>query len=105
MVHASQHYLVFETAGGFCGIVWNDVGVTRFQLPTKSAEATERLVRRRAPEAEPGAPTPEVAEAIAAVRRYFAGEETDFSGVRLDLGAQEAFFDQVYAAEIGRAHV
>ncbi|MBV9637464.1 MAG: cysteine methyltransferase, partial [Methylobacteriaceae bacterium] len=42
MGQAAQHYLIFETAGGFCGIAWNDVGITRFQLPTRSAEATER---------------------------------------------------------------
>jgi methylated-DNA-[protein]-cysteine S-methyltransferase len=98
MTQTEQYYLIFETAGGFCGIAWNGVGVTRFQLPTKSAEATERLLRRRAPDAEPGAPTPEVVEAVAMAKRYFAGEETDFSGVRLDLGAQDAFFDAVYAA-------
>ena len=50
------------------------------------------------PGAEPGTPTPEVAEAVAAVKRYFAGEETDFSGFKLDLGDQDAFFRQIYAA-------
>jgi hypothetical protein len=61
----------FDKAGGFCGIAWNDAGITRFQLPTKSAEATERILLRHVPGAKPGAPTPEVAEAVAAVRRYF----------------------------------
>ena len=93
-----QHYLIFETAGGFCGIGWNDVGITRFQLPTRSADATERMLLRRMTGAEAAAPTPEVAEAVAAVKRYFAGEETDFSGVKLDLGDQDAFFKEVYAA-------
>jgi methylated-DNA-[protein]-cysteine S-methyltransferase len=32
------------------------------------------------------------------VKRYFAGEETDFSGFHLDLGDQDAFFQQIYAA-------
>jgi methylated-DNA-[protein]-cysteine S-methyltransferase len=27
---------IFETAGGFCGIAWNDVGIRRFQLPARS---------------------------------------------------------------------
>jgi methylated-DNA-[protein]-cysteine S-methyltransferase len=98
MGRTRQHYLIFETAGGFCGITWNDAGITRFQLPTRSAEGTERLLRRRVPGAEPGAPTTEVAEAVAAVKRYFAGEETDFSGFRLDLGEQDAFFERIYAA-------
>jgi methylated-DNA-[protein]-cysteine S-methyltransferase len=93
-----HRYLIFETAGGFCGIAWNDVGITRFQLPTGSAEATERILLRRIPGAEPGTPTPEVIEAIAAVKRYFAGEETDFSAVALDLGEQDAFFKEIYAA-------
>jgi methylated-DNA-[protein]-cysteine S-methyltransferase len=99
MMDQSMHRsFVFETACGFCGIAWNEVGVTRFQLPTGSAEATERLLRRRAPDARPGVPTPEVAEAVAAVKRYFAGEETDFSAVDLDLGEQDPFFEQVYLA-------
>ncbi len=58
------------------------------------------------PDAEPGAPTPEVAEAVAAVKRYFEGEETDFSGLKLDLGEQDDFFKQIYAAarRIGWGH-
>jgi len=67
-------------------------------LPTKSATATERILLRRMPGAKPGAPTPEVAEAVAAVRRYFEGKETDFSGLKLDLSEQDAFFAQIYAA-------
>jgi methylated-DNA-[protein]-cysteine S-methyltransferase len=74
------------------------VGITRFQLPTRSAEATERILLRRVPGAEPGAPTPEVVEAVAAVKRYFDGEETDFSSFKLDLGEQGPFFERIYAA-------
>ena len=48
MSEAMQHYHVFETAMGFCAIAWSDAGVARFQLPTKTAEAAERLMRRRA---------------------------------------------------------
>ena len=90
MGRTAHHYLMFETAGGFCGIAWNSVGITRFQLPTRSAKATERILLRRVPGAEPGAPTPEVAEAVAAVKRYFEGEGTDFSGFRLDLGERSS---------------
>jgi len=68
MGQTAHHYLIFETAGGFCGIAWNDVGITRVQLPTKSAEAAERALLHRAPGVKPGMPTPEVAEAIAAVK-------------------------------------
>jgi methylated-DNA-[protein]-cysteine S-methyltransferase len=93
-----SEYRIFETAAGFCGIAWNGTGITRFQLPTNSVEAAERMLLRRLPGAEPGAPTPEVLDAVARVKRYFDGEETDFSAVKLDLGDQTAFFKQIYAA-------
>ena len=98
MGQTMHRYFVFETAGGFCGIAWNEVGITRFQLPTKSAEATERMLLRRLPGAEADAPTPAVAEAVDAVKRYFGGQETDFSGFVLDLGGQDALFKRIYAA-------
>ena len=98
MGRTAHHYLIFETASGFCGIAWNNMGITRFQLPTSSAEATGRILLRRVPGAKPGAPTPEVAKAITAVKRYFEGEETDFSDFKLDLGEQDPFFRQIYAA-------
>ena len=98
MGQTAHHYLMFETADGFCGITWNSVGITRFQLPTRSAVATKRILLRRVPGAEHGAPTPEVPEAVAAVKRYFEGEETDFSGFRVDLSEQDPFFERIYAA-------
>lgn len=106
MGQTAQHYCIFETAGGFCGFAWSKIGITRFQLPTRSAEATKRILLRRVPGAEPGAPTPEVVEAVAAVKRYFAGEETDFSGCKLDLDEEDAFFQQIYAAarRVGWGH-
>ena len=98
MSQAEQLYCVFETAMGFCAIGWSEAGVTRFQLPTRSAEGAERLMRRRAFGAERGAPPGDIAAVIAAAKRYFDGEETDFSHVRLDLGGGNAFFAEIYAA-------
>jgi methylated-DNA-[protein]-cysteine S-methyltransferase len=93
-----HHYLVFETAGGFCGIAWNGVGITRLQLPARSAEATERDLLRRLPHAAPGTPTPQVLAAVGAVKRYFAGERVDFSDLQLDLDGQDDLYKRVYAA-------
>ena len=98
MSRFAKHYHVFETALGCCAIAWSDEGVARFQLPTKSAEPAERLIRRRVPGAEPGAPADDVAAVVAAAKRYFGGEETDFSQVRLDLAGEDAFFTRIYAA-------
>ncbi|MFK0332433.1 methylated-DNA--[protein]-cysteine S-methyltransferase [Rhizobium sp. NPDC090275] len=98
MAQQAQHYAIFETAGGFCGIAWNAIGITRFQLPTSNADGTERLLLRRVPDAEPASPTPDIAQAIAAVKRYFAGEPIDFSDLALDLAGQDDFFRDIYAA-------
>lgn len=93
-----HHYHVFETAAGFCGIGWNGRGVTRFRLPARDARTTEREIARRMPGATPGDPAPEVETVIAATRRYFDGEVTDFSEVVLDLADQEDFFRRIYVA-------
>jgi methylated-DNA-[protein]-cysteine S-methyltransferase len=98
MSGVAPHYHVFETAMGFCAIAWGDAGVVRFQLPTKTAEAAERLIRRRASGAEPDMPSADVAAVVAAAKRYFAGEEIDFSQVQVDLAGHDAFFAQIYDA-------
>jgi methylated-DNA-[protein]-cysteine S-methyltransferase len=106
MGQAAHHYIIFETVAGYCGVAWNDVGITRLQLPTRSADAAERSLLRRRPGAELGTPTAAVTELIAAVKQYFAGGKVDFSDVRLDLDGQEEFFKQIYAAtrRVGWGH-
>src|SRR5262245_19889050 len=101
-----QHYLIFETAEGFCAIAWSQRGITRFQLPLKSAESASRMLLRRLPGATPGTPTRDALAAVAAARRYFAGTEVGFSDLKLDLGEQTAFLERVYAAarRIGWGH-
>jgi methylated-DNA-[protein]-cysteine S-methyltransferase len=91
-------YIVFETALGFAGIVWNDAGITRFQLPSPSAEAATRNLLRRAPDAEAASPPPHIAEAVIAAQRYFAGEQIDFSEMTLDLSGQDDLAREIYAA-------
>jgi methylated-DNA-[protein]-cysteine S-methyltransferase len=96
MSRSSRHYKIFETAAGWCGIAWNDAGIVRFTLPTSSEESADRLLLRKLPEATRSVPTGDIGETIEAAKRYFAGEQIDFSAVRLDLGQQEAFFTRVY---------
>ena len=94
----SHDYHIFETARGPCGIAWSSAGVSRFQLPDRSADATERNLLRRLASATPARPPQAVAETVAAVQLYFAGEKVEFSQVQLDLEGQDDFFKQVYAA-------
>ncbi len=93
----ADSYAVFETASGFCGIAWGGNGITRFQLPTDNAAATERLLLRRMSAAKGAEPTPDIAGVIEMVRRYFEGSEVDFSDLNLDLDGQDDLFKEIYA--------
>ena len=106
MNQTTQHYFVFETAAGFCGIAWSDAGISRFMLPSSTAQATEANLRRRVPNAQPASPPPHVVTAVDAAKRYFAGEQIDFSALQLDLSGQDSFFQQIYAAarRVGWGH-
>ena len=99
MSEAMQHYHVFETAMGFCAIAWSDAGVARFQLPTKTAEATERLMRRRALRRGAGRAA---GRRCGGRRRRRNGTSTARKSTsrrfRLDLAGQDAFFAQIYDA-------
>ena len=106
MDRMAHSYHLFDTAAGCCGIAWNDAGISRFQLPAASEAATERALLRRTAAAQRRPPPPAVLEAIAAAKRYFEGEQIDFSGVRLDLDGEDAFFQRIYAAarRVGWGH-
>jgi len=95
----STQYHIFETALGFAGIAWRDAGIARFQLPSRTAEETERNLSRSLSNATKAEALPaHIAEAVTAVTRYFAGEKTDFSHLELDLAGQDDLFREIYAA-------
>jgi methylated-DNA-[protein]-cysteine S-methyltransferase len=96
-----EHYCVFDTAIGPCGIAWSERGVTRFQLPEANRDRTETRLRGRARGATPGTPPAPIAQVIEQVRRYFAGERIDFSSVPLDLRGLEPFDRTVCEAARG----
>ncbi len=93
-----HRYYIFDTDNGFCGIAWNAAGITRFQLPTHSADATESLLLRRVAAAKPDQPPLNVMEAIGSARRYFQGERVDFSDLKLSLEGQSELFSKIYEA-------
>jgi methylated-DNA-[protein]-cysteine S-methyltransferase len=95
---SAAHYSVFETAGRFCAVVWTRVGIRGFLLPELHAASIEEHVLARHSMAKPAAPPPVVTRLIEDVRRYFAGQRVDFSGIALDLGAQCDSWRRIYAA-------
>jgi methylated-DNA-[protein]-cysteine S-methyltransferase len=45
---AREHYGLFDTAIGPCGVAWSGRGLTRLQLPAADRRATERRLKTRA---------------------------------------------------------
>jgi len=90
-------HALFPTAFGVCGIAWNDAGLTGFQLPEASEEATERRLApkggpRLAEEAAPGW----VRQLIARVQGHLEGRTEDFSDARIDWSQVSEFQQAVY---------
>ena len=97
-VGAAMHYCLFDTDLGACGVAWSERGVARFQLPEATRRATEQRLMLRAPNPRAEAPPPRIAQVIADVQRYMAGERVDFTPIALDLSGVAPFYVEVYAA-------
>jgi len=93
-----MHYCLFDTDLGACGVAWSERALTRFQLPEADRRATEKRLMLRAPSSRAEAPPAQIAEAIADVQRYMAGERVDFSAIALDLAGVAPFYVEIYAA-------
>jgi methylated-DNA-[protein]-cysteine S-methyltransferase len=98
MPPSTTHYCVFDADIGPCGVAWSEVGIARFQLSEADRRATERRLRASSAGSEPGSPPPPVAQAIADLQRYFAGERVDFTSIAVDLAGVASFFCEVYEA-------
>ena len=93
-----QHFCLFDTDLGPCGVAWSEQGLTRLQLPEADGLATERRLRQRSGNSAAEAPPPSIARVVASLQRYFAGEKVDFSANTLDLTGVGTFYRKVYAA-------
>lgn len=94
----SEHFCVFETDIGPCGIAWSKSGVTRFQLPEATREATERRLQAAANRPTVAAPPPGIARAIVDLQRYFTGEQAELTHIAVDLTGVSPFYSRVYEA-------
>lgn len=93
----NRGFALFDTAIGFCGIVWSERGVAGVQLPEKDAAATRARVLRRFPAALEAEPPPDVRGAIEGIAALLDGELRDLSGVTIDDEGTPEFNARVYA--------
>ena len=78
-----NRYSIFEPAAGFCGIAWNDTGLTGFKLPEDTEARTGQSLAARAGDG-PGDPPAWVRGVIARVKLHLEGAAQDFSDTALD---------------------
>ncbi len=94
---SAQHFAIFDTALGHCGVVWTSRGIAGVNLPEGSEEKTRARVRKRFPEAEEAAASPAIQRIIEQVIALVAGEKIDLSQVTLDHAPLPEFSKRVYA--------
>jgi len=87
----------FPTALGTCGLAWNEIGLTSFQLPEDKAEETTRKLEVRARSKSTDTPRPPwVRRLIERVQLHLEGRPHDFSDVPLDWTQVSEFQQAVY---------
>ena len=91
-----QHFAIFDTAIGPCGIVWGERGITGVQLPMGNEEKTRKRIHQRNGDVTEAAPPAEVKRAIGEITELLAGKPKDLLDVELDLDGVPEFNRGVY---------
>jgi methylated-DNA-[protein]-cysteine S-methyltransferase len=91
-----QHFAIFDTAIGPCGIVWGARGITGVQLPMGSEDKTRNRILQRNGDVTEAPPTAEVQSAIDGILELLAGKPNDLTDVVLDLDGVPEFNRGVY---------
>ena len=91
-----QHYAIFDTPIGACGVVWGDRGVSGVQLPMGSEDKTRKRILQRNGDVTEAAPTAEVQHAIDGMIELLAGKPNDLADIVLDLDGVPEFNRGVY---------
>jgi methylated-DNA-[protein]-cysteine S-methyltransferase len=94
-------FTLFDTALGFCAIVWSGRGIAGVQLPEADASATRRRVQQRFPDALESAAPPSVARAIEGIVSLLDGKPADLSDIVIDDSNTPSFNRNVYAVARG----
>jgi methylated-DNA-[protein]-cysteine S-methyltransferase len=91
-----QHFAIFDTAIGRCGIVWGPRGINGVQLPMGDEQKTRTRIRQSRGDIPEAAPTAEVQAAIDGIVELLAGKPNDLADIALDLDGVPEFNRGVY---------
>jgi methylated-DNA-[protein]-cysteine S-methyltransferase len=91
-----QHFALFDTPIGTCGIEWGPRGINGLQLPMGGRDKTSARIRQRRGDIAESAPTAEVQGAIDRIVKLLAGGHDDLRDISLDLEGVPDFNRGVY---------
>ena len=91
-----QHFAIFDTAIGRCGIAWGQRGINAVQLPMGPEDKTRARIRQRYADIVEAPPPAEVRHAIDGIVELLEGKPNDLSDVVLDLDGVPEFHRGVY---------
>jgi methylated-DNA-[protein]-cysteine S-methyltransferase len=91
-----QHFTLFDTAVGNCGIVWTEQGIIGVQLPEASADATRTRLQVRFPNASESKATVSIKKVISNITALLKGKAVDLSKAALDMSALPTFHQRAY---------
>jgi methylated-DNA-[protein]-cysteine S-methyltransferase len=91
-----QHFALFDTPIGICGIEWGPRGINGLQLPMGGDEKTRARIRQRRGDIAEAAPTEQVQGAIDRIIKLLAGGRDDLRDISLDLDGVPDFNRGVY---------
>ena len=93
-----QHFALFDSAIGICGIEWGPRGINGVQLPMGSRDKTLARIRQRHGFGEIAEvePTAEVQRAIDGIVELLSGKPNDLADIALDLDGVPEFNRGVY---------
>ncbi len=93
---ASTGLLLFETALGFCGLVFSSEGICGVALPETGPDRVLASLRKRFPTAGRLAPTDAARQAKAGILALLRGRASELSAVPLDLAGVPPFSREIY---------
>lgn len=102
-----ERFALFETAIGWCGVVWSPRGLTAIRLPGENAASTRRAIATASPSATEATPPSTVAEAVRQMTALLAGQPAGLEHIQLDMTRVPVFHRRVYevARRIGPGSV
>jgi methylated-DNA-[protein]-cysteine S-methyltransferase len=93
----TQHFTLFDTAIGACGIVWSGPRVTGVQLPERDEAKTRARLERRHPQAREAAPPADIQRIIDDIVALMRGEPRDLNYIDVAIDTVPEFNRRVYA--------